>query len=440
MGFLFSRDCRRWFATLSLVAMALLWSAAGEGFSGGGLGLGARAASAATPVKTYTVRRGDTLSGIARRFGVSVKQIQAWSGLRTTLIRPGQRLVVGRGTSAPDAGYDPRLLHVVRQGETIEVLAGRYGLTPQEILAANPGKSVAEGATLLMPWPSQPVAPLARDPNLPRSLVAGYYVKLSLEDSLASSTVKENRVLLGEILDGAAAHKPDLVLLTETFLERGTSESAEQAAEPIPGPTTNLLAEKARRLHSWVAMSLHERDGRDVFNTAVLVDREGRIAAKYRKIHLTLDEFERGITPGGDYTVVDTDFAKVGLLVCWDHWFPEAARILRLKGAELLLLPIAGDGESHWDVVSRARAIDNGVYIASAIAAGKPASRIVSPEGEVLAETTGGYAAADLDFNRETRVEWLSVGPAEGEAKSLYIKERRPDTYGPLLPDRDGGR
>ncbi|MGE5647548.1 MAG: carbon-nitrogen hydrolase family protein [Acidobacteriota bacterium] len=255
-----------------------------------------------------------------------------------------------------------------------------------------------------------------------------------------ASTVKENRVLLGEILDGAAAHKPDLVLLTETFLERGTSESAEQAAEPIPGPTTNLLAEKARRLHSWVAMSLHERDGRDVFNTAVLVDREGRIAAKYRKIHLTLDEFERGITPGGDYTVVDTDFAKVGLLVCWDHWFPEAARILRLKGAELLLLPIAGDGESHWDVVSRARAIDNGVYIASAIAAGKPASRIVSPEGEVLAETTGGYAAADLDFNRETRVEWLSVGPAEGEAKSLYIKERRPDTYGPLLPDRDGGR
>lgn len=254
------------------------------------------------------------------------------------------------------------------------------------------------------------------------------------------STVKENRVLLGKILDGAAAHKPDVVLLTETFLERGVGETAEEAAEPIPGPTTNILSEKARQLHSWIAMSLHERDGEDIFNTAVLVDREGRIAGKYRKIHLTLDEFERGITPGRDYSVIDTDFGKVGLLICWDHWFPEAARILRLKGAELLLLPIAGDTEAHWDVVSRARAIDNGVYIASAISAGKLTSRIVAPDGEVLAETAGGYAAADVDLNREMRVNWLSVGDAEGEAKSLYIKERRPDTYEPLLPDRSRGR
>jgi predicted amidohydrolase len=246
------------------------------------------------------------------------------------------------------------------------------------------------------------------------------------------STVEGNREILASVLDRAAAEKPDLVLLTETFIERGLNRPVTEAAEPVPGPTTNVLSGKARQLHSWVAMSLVERDGEDVFNTAVLVDREGRIAGKYRKVHLPLEEAERGVTPGRDYAVFDTDFGKVGMLVCWDHWFQESVRTLRLKGAELVLLPIAGDVPRHWDVISRARAMDNGVYIASSISAGDLPSRIVAPTGDVLAETTDGIAAANIDLDQETRVMWLSVGPAEGDPKSLYIKERRPDTYGAI--------
>jgi len=246
-------------------------------------------------------------------------------------------------------------------------------------------------------------------------------------------TLKESQELIRTLLDRAAAEKPDLVLLTETFTENGASRSITESAQPIPGPTTEVLSEKARQHHSWVAMSLLERSGEDIFNTAVLIDREGRIAGKYRKTHLPLEEAERGVTPGRDYGVFDTDFGKVGLLVCWDHWFQETVRILRLKGAELILLPVAGDVPQHWDVISRARAMDNGVYIASSIGGGPLPSRIVAPTGEVLAETSDGLAIATVDLDRKQKVLWLSVGAADGEPESLYIKERRPDTYGPIV-------
>jgi predicted amidohydrolase len=146
-------------------------------------------------------------------------------------------------------------------------------------------------------------------------------------------------------------------------------------------------------------------------------------------------EGEDGITPGAEYPVFEADFGKVGMMICWDHWFPEPARILRLKGAELLVLPIAGDGDTkHWDITSRARAIDNGVYLVASSTVAQSPSRIVDPTGEVLAETLDpfGIAVSDIDLDREDRLHWLSVGPADGEARRLYIRERRPDTYGIL--------
>ncbi len=118
-----------------------------------------------------------------------------------------------------------------------------------------------------------------------------------------------------------------------------------------------------------------------------------------------------------------------------DSWFTEPARILRLKGAELLVLPLEGDGdERHWDMISRARAIDNGVYVVASSTVAKSPSRIIDPDGDVLAETLDrfGIVVSSINLDRESRLHWLSVGPAEGEARSLYIKERRPDTYSAL--------
>ncbi len=252
-------------------------------------------------------------------------------------------------------------------------------------------------------------------------------------------TVESNLAAMSAIVDRAGAEKPDVILLTEAPSDRGVSGSLEQLAETIPdGPSTRMLAEKARCYHSYIAVSLHEKEGGTIYNTALLLNRRGEVAGKYRKVHLATAEGERGITPGSTFPVFQTDFGMVGMLVCWDNWFPESARALRLKGAEIILLPIAGDGgPGHWDPISRARAIDNGVYLVSSSTYNNP-SRIIDPNGEVLAETMDGIAVKEIDLAQHWRVRWLSVGDAGGEARSLYIKERRPDTYralsGPSAP------
>lgn len=249
----------------------------------------------------------------------------------------------------------------------------------------------------------------------------------------ARPSMEANLAAMSAILDIAGAGKPDLVLMTEAPVDRGVRGPLDELSEPIPGPATRMISEKARRFGMYVAVSLHEKEGGTFYNTAVLIDRKGAVAGKYRKVHLATAEGERGITPGSDFPVFQTDFGKVGMMICWDNWFPESARALRLNGAELVLLPIAGDGvPGHWDVISRARAIDNSVYLVTS-ATGSIPSRIIDPNGQVLAETNEGIAAAEIDLAQQWRVRWLSVGPADGEAKSLYIKERRPDTYRVLL-------
>ncbi len=249
------------------------------------------------------------------------------------------------------------------------------------------------------------------------------------------TTADANLTFMADVLDRAGREKPDVILLTEIFPNRGVPGKPHQLAQPVPGPATAVMAEKASQYKSYVIAGLLESEGGRTYNTAVLIDREGRLAGKYRKTHLPLAEVEDGITAGSDYPVFDTDFGRIGILICWDFVFPEPVRIMRLKGAEILFLPIAGDpGPRHWDTITRARAMDNGMFLVTSISQGL-ASRIVDREGEVLAEATEGLAAADLDLAKESRLWWLSVGPSDGEAKSLYIQERRPETYAPLVAE-----
>ena len=249
------------------------------------------------------------------------------------------------------------------------------------------------------------------------------------------TTPHDNLQSMVEVLDRAGREKPDVVLLTETFPERGVKGTVYDLSEPIPGPVTEVLARKAREYHTYIITGMLERAGGKAYDTAVLVDRQGRIAGKYRKVHLPLAEVEGGETPGSEYPVFDTDFGRIGILICWDMFFPEAVRILRLEGANIVFVPIAGDpGALHYDVATRAFALDNGVYLVTSVSEGR-ASRIVNPNGEVMAETTDGLATAEIDLAKEWREWWLSVGPAYGEAKSLVIEERRPDTYKLLVKE-----
>jgi predicted amidohydrolase len=249
----------------------------------------------------------------------------------------------------------------------------------------------------------------------------------------SDTTLQDNLRFMADVLDQAGREKPDAILLTEFFPERGVKGSAHDRSEPIPGPATDVLARKAREYRSYIIAGMLELDDGKTYDTAVLVDRDGRIAGKYRKTHLPLAEVEDGETPGNEYPVFETDFGRIGILICWDFVFPETFRIMRLAGAEIVFLPIAGDpGPRHWDAVSRARALDNGLYLVASVGDGA-ASRIVNPEGEVIAETTDGLVSAELDLTKQSRVWWLSVGPADGELKSLVIQERRPETYKPLI-------
>ena len=257
---------------------------------------------------------------------------------------------------------------------------------------------------------------------------------------IAPASMPANTKMMAEILEKVGAEKPDVVLLSENFNTRGVRMPLAEKAQTIPGPLTEMLSAKAKKFSMNVITTMSERDGKLFHNTAVWIDRTGRIAGKYRKVHLTIGEMESGLTPGSDYPVFETDFGRIGIVTCWDNWFLEPMRILRLRGAEMVFMPLAGDGdEAHWESVWPARAIDNGVYLVTSSTVGETPSRIINPKGAVLAETKErfGYTVAEIDLNDEWRLRYLSVGNGLGQAKSLYLRERRPDTYAPFLHDAE---
>ncbi|OAS19044.1 carbon-nitrogen hydrolase family protein [Paenibacillus oryzisoli] len=244
-----------------------------------------------------------------------------------------------------------------------------------------------------------------------------------------SGNRQDNLAAMGTILDQAGVERADVVCLSECVYEQGCEGRGYGLfGESIPGTLTNFLSDYARKYEYYIITSFFEMDGDVLYNTALLIDRAGHVAGKYRKTHVPLDEAEIGVTPGREYPVFDTDLGRIGMMICWDCYFPEVARILTLKGAEILFVPTQGNTL----IQSLARAIDCGVHVVIAGMWGENPSRIIDPQGQIIAEIsdqTQGIVMSEIDLAESYYQPWLSVGNASGEARVLFRQERRPDSY-----------
>ena len=220
-------------------------------------------------------------------------------------------------------------------------------------------------------------------------------------------------------------------------------------AEPIPGPTVERMGEVARETGTVIICPIFERDGEAFYNAAAVIGPDGRVIGKYRKSSIPFMDRARSSEPRGDekfyftpgdlgFPTFDTPFARIGILICYDRHFPEAARVLGLGGAEIVFVPTNTTRMARylWDLELRAHAIANVYYVCGVNKVGVDVggssrdhhgdSLVCNPRGEILAQasaTEEDIVIADVD---------LSVIP---ELRALwgYYRDRRPDLYGPLV-------
>jgi predicted amidohydrolase len=216
-------------------------------------------------------------------------------------------------------------------------------------------------------------------------------------------TPRENLEQFVPLLAEAAEKKADIVCLGEGITVSGTGKSYVDVAEPIPGPSSEFLGALAKKHRFYLAAGIYERERTAVYNTCVFLGRDGKLLGKYRKVCLPREEIDGGITPGREYPVFDTDLGKVGLMICWDLSYPEVARELSRRGAEVILLPIWGGNET----LARARAIENQVYM---VASGYDfTTAILDREGKDLARAGEDpqVVISEVDLGRRTYWPWL---------------------------------
>jgi predicted amidohydrolase len=215
-------------------------------------------------------------------------------------------------------------------------------------------------------------------------------------------SARQNCEEYAPLIAEAAAQKADLVVLGETVPSLGVNRALAELAEPVPGPTTDYFGELARSNHLHIVLSLNERVGHLIYNTAVLLGPDGRLIGKYHKVCLPPSEVASGVAPGSDYPVFDTRIGKIGLMVCYDGFFPEVARALANRGAEIIAWPVYGCNP----LLAQARACENHVYIVSSTFM-RPQdhwmiSAVFDQTGKPIAQasTWGTVAVGEVDLSR----------------------------------------
>lgn len=291
-------------------------------------------------------------------------------------------------------------------------------------------------------------------------------MKVAVIQQANSADLEANQKKSGQLVRDAAGQGAELVLLQE--LHRGLyfcqSEDTNvfDQAETIPGPSTERFGKLAQELGIVLVTSLFEKRAAGLYhNTSVVLEKDGSIAGQYRKMHIPDDPgfYEKFFFTPGDaerldgengFTPIDTSVGRLGVLVCWDQWYPEAARLMALAGAELLLYPTAigwdpddDDAEKQrqlnaWITIQRAHGVANGLPVLVANRTGFEASPdgksgirfwgnsfVAGPQGEILGQTGvdgDQVLLIDIDMARTERVR--RIWP--------YLRDRRIDAYGDL--------
>jgi N-carbamoylputrescine amidase len=278
-------------------------------------------------------------------------------------------------------------------------------------------------------------------------------VKVGLVQTSCTASKEENLQKAIVKTREAAAKGAQIVCLQELFTSLYFCDEENYdnflLAEAIPGPSSNALAEVAKELNVVIIASLFEKRAEGLYhNTTAVLDADGSYLGKYRKMHIPDDPgyYEKFYFTPGDlgYKVFKTKYATIGVLICWDQWYPEAARITSLMGAEILFYPTAIGWSSSqqvdvnteqynaWQTIQRSHAVANGVYVVSVNRTGDEGpmkfwggSFVSNPFGKVLyqgSHTEEEIHVEELDLNKSDsyRTHWP------------FLRDRRIDSYQPI--------
>lgn len=285
-------------------------------------------------------------------------------------------------------------------------------------------------------------------------------LKVGMVQQSCTGDIAANIEKLKKNIRGCAAMGAQLVVLQELHNSLYFCQTEEAAlcdlAEPIPGPSTERFGALAKELGVVLVLSLFERRAPGIYhNTAVVIEKDGSIAGKYRKMHIPDDPcyYEKFYFTPGDlgFHPIETSVGKLGVLVCWDQWYPEAARLMALEGAQILIYPTAiGGGPidspfeqalqcDAWRLVQRGHAVANGLPVITVNRTGHEddpsgntpgldfwgCSFAAGPQGEILSQFDDEEGAKVVDIDLD-RTEYVRRGWP-------FFRDRRIDAYGDIL-------
>jgi len=279
-------------------------------------------------------------------------------------------------------------------------------------------------------------------------------IKVGLIQSTCTENKAENIAKAIKNITDAAKNGAQIICLQELFQHQYICDKIDperlKLAEPVPGRDTEQLAVLAKDLNVVIVASFFERQSAGIYyNTAAVIDADGTYLGKYRKIHIPDDEcfYEKFYFLPGDlgYKVFTTRYGKIGVLICWDQWFPEAARITALMGAEILFYPTAigwaseQDNKTNekqfeaWKIMQRSHAIANNIHVVAVNRVGTEGG-MKFWGGSFVADPFGEMVCAGSHDKEEVIVQEIDLNETEYYRNYwTFYRDRRIDTYQPVM-------